>query len=208
MSEWEYFDGAFDYIATPLGPIGSNIIIQTTSNKRKPWYQRGHEGFSVGKALHHFYCIQEIESKTKSLIFTDTAEYLHAYLTHPQVTAEYRMTHAIHFFSLALKDAPTSICDSKLAAIEAVWTIFASWRTVESLPPESPKLLPHPTLVAPLKSSAPLRYPPPTSKGGQGKERVKNSKGVSHQHPLITSKNTQVSVDSKDDQELIDKSTR
>ena len=117
MSAWEYFNGAFDYKATPLGTIGCKIIIHTTSNKRKSWDHRGREGFSVGPALHHYRCIQEIDSKNKSLIITDTTEYLHAYLTHPQVTEEDLIAHAIHFLSAALKDVPVSICDSQLAAI-------------------------------------------------------------------------------------------
>ena len=37
MSAWEYFNGDFDYTATPLGPIGFKIIIHATSNKRKSW---------------------------------------------------------------------------------------------------------------------------------------------------------------------------
>ena len=73
------------------------IIIHTTSNKQKSWDQRGREGFIVGPALHHYRCIKATNSKTKSLIITDTAEYFHAYLTHTHVTEEYRMTHAIHF---------------------------------------------------------------------------------------------------------------
>ena len=150
MSSWVYFNGAFDYTATPLVPIGCKIIVHTTSNKRKSWYQSGCEVFSVGPALHNYHCIQEINSKTKSLIFTDTAEYLHAYLTQTQVTAEDRITHSIHFLSAALKDVPTIICDSQLATIEAVRTIFANCRIVEFLPPESPKVLPHPTPVVPL----------------------------------------------------------
>ena len=127
MLAWEYFNGAFDYTATPLGPIGCKIIIHTTSNKRRSWYQRGREGFSVGPALHHCRCIQAIASKTESLIITDTAEYLRAYLMQPHVTSEDRMTHAIHFLSAALKDVPTSICSSQLAAIEAVRKIFSNW---------------------------------------------------------------------------------
>ena len=35
MSVWEYFNGAFDYTATPLEPIGCKIVIHNTSNKRK-----------------------------------------------------------------------------------------------------------------------------------------------------------------------------
>ena len=86
MYVWEYFNGDFDYTETPLGTISCKIIIHNTSNKRKSWDQRGREGFSVGTALQHYRCIQVIYSKTKALIITDTAEYLHEYLTQPQVT--------------------------------------------------------------------------------------------------------------------------
>ena len=65
MLAWEYFNGAFDYASTPLGPIGCKTIIHTTSNKRKYWDQRGREGFSVGPMIHHYCCIQAIYSKKK-----------------------------------------------------------------------------------------------------------------------------------------------
>ena len=61
MFAWEYFNGAFDYTVTPLGPIGCKIIIHTISNKRKSWDQRRREGFSVGPALQHYCCIQAID---------------------------------------------------------------------------------------------------------------------------------------------------
>ena len=93
MSAWEYYNGASNYTATPLGPIGCKIMIHTTSNKRKSWDQRGKEGFSVVPALKHYRCIKTIDSKTKALIITDTAEYLHEYLTQPHITAEDRMIH-------------------------------------------------------------------------------------------------------------------
>ena len=63
---------------------------------------------------------------------------------------EDRMTHAIHLLLTTLKYVPNGVCNSQLAAIEAVRTIFANWRTVESLPPASPKVLPHPKPVVPL----------------------------------------------------------
>ena len=134
MSAWEYYNGAFDYTATPLGPIGCKIMVHTASNKRKSWDQRGREGFSVGPALQHYRRIQAIDSKTKALIITDTAEYFHKYLTQPHITAEDRMAHAIKFLTAALNDVPASICDSQLAAIEAVKEIFTNGRTKESIP--------------------------------------------------------------------------
>ena len=97
---------------------------------------------------------------------------------------------------------------SQLAEIEAVRTIFSNWRTVESLPPESHKVLPHPTPVLPRKALAPVQYPTPTSKGVQEKKRVLTSKGVLQQKPLTIPKNTQVEINSKGDQEPIAKRTR
>ena len=132
FSAWEYYNGAFDYPATPLGPIGCKIIIHTTSNKRKSWDQRGREGFSVRPALRHYRCIQAIDSKTKALIIIDTAEYLHEYLMQPHITEEDRMTHAIQFLTAELKDAPESIFDSQLAEIESVRAIFTNGRTIKS----------------------------------------------------------------------------
>ena len=93
-------------------------MIHNTSKKKRD--QRGQEVFSLGPALQHYRCIQAIDIKTKALIITYTAEYFHKYLTQPQITAEYRITHAIHFLIAALKDVPASICDAQLAEIEAV----------------------------------------------------------------------------------------
>ena len=77
IQAWEYYNGAFDYTATTLGPIGCKIMIHTNSNKRKSWNQRGREGFSVAPALKHYRCIQEIDSKKRVLIITDTVGYVH-----------------------------------------------------------------------------------------------------------------------------------
>ena len=124
ISAWGYFNGAFDYATTPLVTIGCKIIIHSMSNNSKSWDQRGREGFSVGSVLHHYRCIQAVDRKTKALLITDTAEFLHEYLTQPAFTLEDRMTHAIHFLYVALKYVPDRICDSQLAAIEAVCAIF------------------------------------------------------------------------------------
>ena len=100
------------------------------------------------------------------------------------MTAEYRMTRAIPFLSMALKDIPTRIYDSKLAAIEAVRTIFENCRTLEYLPPKKPKVLP----LIPRQVVAPVRYPTPTSKGGQENQMAITSKGIVQQKVLTIKK--------------------
>ena len=130
MSASNYYNGEFDYSVTPLGPIGCKIMTHNTSNKRKYWDRRGREGFSVVPALQHYWCIQAINSRTKSVVITDTAEYLHKYLTQSHITAEDRMAHALQFLTDTLKDVPASICDSQLAAIESVRAIFTNGKTI------------------------------------------------------------------------------
>ena len=112
------------------------------------------------------------------------------------------MTHAIHFLTVALKDFPTSICDSQLAAIEAVRAIFTNGRTIEFRPHKKP--------VSPLipRQEAPERYPTPTSKGGQENHTAIISKGAVHQKLLTIPKNTQVTIKSAVDQEPITRRTR
>ena len=81
------------------------------------------------------------------------------------------MTHAIQFLTPALKDVPPSICDSQLAAIEAVRAIFKNGKKIKSTP--------YKTSQAPLipRQAAPERYRTPTSKGGQENQPAMTSKG-------------------------------
>ena len=107
------------------------------------------------------------------------------------------MTHAIHFLTAALKDVPTGICDSQLAAIEAVRAIFTNGKTVKSTP--------HKTSQAPLitRQSDPARYRTPTSKGGQENQPAKNSKGEIQQTVHTITKKKNITINSADDQEPI-----
>ena len=127
---------------------------------------------------------------------------------HPQLTAEDRMTHTIHFLSGALKDIPTSIGDSQLAAIEAVRAIFENWKTVESLPPEAKIVLPHPTPVIPRQAAAPVWYSPPASKVGQEKKDGHKFQGCSTTKVTHYSKKNQVAINSKCEKEPIAKHTQ
>ena len=81
-------------------------MIHNTSDIRYYWDQRGREGFIVGTAIQNYRCIQAIDGKTNALIITDTAEYLHIYLTQPHIRAEDRMIHAIYFFDSGNQGCP------------------------------------------------------------------------------------------------------
>ena len=98
------------------------------------------------------------------LLITDTSEFLDEYLTQPKFTSDDIMTHAIHLFSAALKDVPASLCNSQLAAIEAVRAIVAKHTTVEASPTARHTAAPYPpNPTVPLPNPPPIRHPSPTS---------------------------------------------
>ena len=73
------------------------------------------------------------------------------------------MTHAIQFLTAALKDVPARICNSQLAAIDAVRTIFSNG-TIKS---SQNKISQAPIIKNQAK---PEKYRLPTSKGDQEKK--------------------------------------
>ena len=125
------------------------------------------------------------------------------------VTSEDIMTYAVHFLSEAIKYVPISLCNSQLAAIEAVRAIFAKWRTIEASPTFRTTTVPYPPNSAvPLLKPPPVQYPAPTSEGAYGKDRAATSKDVlKHQAP-VNYKGGQVPVTYKGDQEPLTARTR
>ena len=53
QSAWAYFHGAFNYDATPIGPLGCNIIAHRKTATRNSWDFRSAAGWYVGVALQH-----------------------------------------------------------------------------------------------------------------------------------------------------------
>ena len=44
ISAWEYFNGKFDYAATPVGPIGCKVLIDKKAGVQKAWDFRPIDG--------------------------------------------------------------------------------------------------------------------------------------------------------------------
>ena len=82
-SAWAYFHGTFNYDATPLGPLGCNIIAHKKTRTRNSWDFRGAAGWNVGVALQHYWCHTIVYKSTKAAQVSDTAEFRHHNLTLP-----------------------------------------------------------------------------------------------------------------------------
>ena len=124
ISAWEFFNGSFDFAATPLVPIGCKVTVHKKKSTRKSWDQRVRECYNTRPALDHYWCFRVVDKQKKELWVSDTVEFLHAYLTQPTTTPEYRISHAIHFLFYALKDVPSTLCYSQRSIIDTIRNIF------------------------------------------------------------------------------------
>ena len=75
-----------------MGPMGCPVIIHNKSTTRRSWDFRGRKGFNIGPALNHYRCFHVTDATIKALLYSDTSEFIHDYLTQPQsarATASY-----------------------------------------------------------------------------------------------------------------------
>ena len=61
-SAWVYFHGPFNYDATPIGPLGCNIITHKKFGTINSWDFCGTSGLNVGVALVLLECYTDIQT--------------------------------------------------------------------------------------------------------------------------------------------------
>ena len=163
MSAWEHLQGPFNFDATPLGLIGCPVVIHTKPGFRKTWDLRGRSGLNIGPALKNNRCFHVVDGATKSLLFSNTVEFLHEYLTKPTVREGDRIVHTLNFISCEIKDAPTDIHSKQLTAISKLRDLFTNWITNPTRTPAAMSpVLPVTTTPAP----PPPHYDCANYKGG------------------------------------------
>ena len=126
-SAWEFFNAAFDYAATPIGPLGCRIIIHKKPSVRNSWDIRWKDGWSLGCPLEHYRRQRVAPKDTKAVQVSDTLEYCHHYLTQPTLTPEDRVLHVLQTLTCAIEEAPIQMCDEQLRKISALHNIFGQW---------------------------------------------------------------------------------
>jgi hypothetical protein len=161
VSAWEYFQGAFDFAATPMGPMGCRILIHSKPDKRKSWDFRARDGYNIGPALEHYRCYRAIDAKTKAELVSDTVEFLHSYLTQPTVTPADRITHALQLLAATIKQALPIVTANQLKALEDLQGLFDTWRHQQAPPSDPISLAPEATEEPPPRVAPPLIQPPP-----------------------------------------------
>ena len=127
-SAWDFFaKKKFNYSATPLGPLGINVIVHAKPGRRKSWDFRGKDGWSVGVSLKHYRCQLVIPKLSKSLVTSDTTEFRHHHITQPSVTPDDRVTHGLQQLVSALQGGTPSRSSEQLDAIQQLQDTLTGW---------------------------------------------------------------------------------
>ena len=71
-SAWSYFHGPFNYDATPIGPLGCDIITHKKTGTRHSWDFRVADGWNVGVVLQHYRCYKIMAKATRAAQVSDT----------------------------------------------------------------------------------------------------------------------------------------
>ena len=114
ISAWEYYNGPFNYDATPMGPLGARVIAHNKPDVRNSWDFRGEDGWSVGVSLQHYRCQRWVAEATHEVRVNDTVEFRHHRVTQPTVTPEDRIQQSVVSLTNALQGAPSPRQDQQL----------------------------------------------------------------------------------------------
>ena len=123
QSAWDYFHGALNYDATPIGPLGCDIIAHRKTSTRNSWDFCGAAGWYIGAALQHYRCHTIVAKSTRAVQISNTGEFCHQHLTQPEVTPMDRIVHGVNTLTCALKDAPQIAFDNQIFAINSLHVI-------------------------------------------------------------------------------------
>ena len=138
QSVFSYFHGTFNYDATPIGPLGCDIISHKKIGTRNSWDFRGAAGWYVGVALQHYRCNTIVEKSTRAAQISDTVELQHHNQTQPEVTPMDRIVHGLNKLICALQDAPHIAWDNQIFSINALHQAVQRWTTSNKPPRVKP----------------------------------------------------------------------
>ena len=134
ISAWAYFNGPFDYNATPIRPIWWNVIIHKKTSTRLSWQFRGKDGFYFGPTLRHYHTLSVISKDKRRRQFSDTIEFWNCYLTQPYLTPEDRIIHTMYILTCAMVDSLAVTCNAQLDTITYLNYLSGQWMDSINLP--------------------------------------------------------------------------
>jgi hypothetical protein len=181
LSAAVHFHGLVDYNKKAFAPPGCKIIAHEKPGKRRTWAPHGQHGYSLGPAMHHYWCQIVYISATASERIVDTLQFFPHNYQMPQLSSTGRLIMAANDMSNALQhphpEVPFNhIGDDTISALTALADIFKLKFEKNHIP-----IIPAPPTqvtqrICPAESSNPIftsPVPPPRQTRSQKKIHVR-----------------------------------
>ena len=127
ISAWEFFHGPFDFIKTPLTPVGCWVLIHAKPATWRSWGYPDRDGFYIGLALNSYRCFKLVKCDSQSQVISDTVKFWNAYQTIPAPSPEDKIINSLQVMATALSNVPPPTSLTQLEAIAQLRELFVVW---------------------------------------------------------------------------------
>jgi hypothetical protein len=129
LSAAAHYHGLVDYNKTASALPGCKIIAHEKPGKRRTWATHGQHGYSLGPAMHHYWCQNVYISTTASERIVDTLDFFPHNYQMPQLSSTDRLIMAAKDMTEAFQnphpDVPfVSVGDDTIEALADLAAIF------------------------------------------------------------------------------------
>ena len=111
-SEVAYIYGQFDFLATPLAPPGTKVVVHIDSKVRGTWELNGDIGWYVGPAMDHYRCVTCYFSRTRTTRICETVTFFPHNVPFPKVTTTDYLKQAADDIVTILTSPPSTTAPS------------------------------------------------------------------------------------------------
>jgi len=134
LSAHEALEGTFSFDATPMAPLGTEVLVHIKPNQRSTWGYHTSKAWYLSHSPNHYRCIRILMADTGGERITDTFCFCHHTIPVPvpSITATDRILDATARLTAAIEGVPEAP-PNELTAIQALQTLLLG-----EVPPTSP----------------------------------------------------------------------
>jgi hypothetical protein len=107
----EALEGSFSFNATPMAPLGTEVLVHTKPNRRSTWGYHTSKAWYLSHSLNHYRCIRVLMADTGGKRITDTFGFCHHAIAVPTITATDQILHATERFTVAIAGIQEALPD-------------------------------------------------------------------------------------------------
>jgi hypothetical protein len=118
LSAHEALEGSFSFNATPMAPLGTEVLVHMKPNQGSTWGYHASKAWYLSHSPNHYRCIRVLMADTGGERITDTFRFNHHSIPVPKITATNRILDATARLTVAIEgvqEAPPVIGHGILA---------------------------------------------------------------------------------------------